>query len=130
MDLVTVGSFPTSAEAALAKNLLETEGVPSFIEEDATGDLFHLTSPFGEVPRGLDVRNGVKSVDFGTSALASAIHNTGHYHVRLGPVCLAPSCARIRPRSFRRSVTAWKRAAIPKPTWAACSAPGSAHPIS
>jgi len=22
-------------------------------------------------------------------------HNTGHYHVRLGPVYLAPSCARI-----------------------------------
>jgi hypothetical protein len=29
------------------------------------------------------------------SALASAIHNIGHYHVRLGPVCLAPFCARI-----------------------------------
>ena len=32
---------------------------------------------------------------FATSALASAIHSTGHYHVRLGPVCLAASCARI-----------------------------------
>jgi hypothetical protein len=38
---------------------------------------------------------GLISVDFATSALASAIDNTGHYHVRLGLVCLAPSCARI-----------------------------------
>jgi hypothetical protein len=29
-----------------------------------------------------DVRVGVNRVDFGTSALASAIHNTGHCHVR------------------------------------------------
>ena len=28
------------------------------------------------------------------SALSSAIHNTGHYHVRPRPVCLPPSCAR------------------------------------
>src|SRR3954469_22451351 len=48
MDLVTVGSYPTSAEATLAKNLLEAEGIPAFVEEDATGDLFHLASPFGE----------------------------------------------------------------------------------
>ena len=48
MDLVTVGSYPTSAQAALAKNLLEAEGIPAFVAEDATGDLFHLTSPFGE----------------------------------------------------------------------------------
>jgi hypothetical protein len=49
MDLVVVGSYPTSAEAALAKNLLETEGIPAFLEETETGDLFHLASPFGEV---------------------------------------------------------------------------------
>jgi hypothetical protein len=48
MELVTVGSYPTSTEAMLAKNLLETEGVPAFIEEDMTGDLFHLAAPFGE----------------------------------------------------------------------------------
>ena len=29
----------------------------------------------------------VNRVDFATSALASAIHNTGHHHVRLRPVC-------------------------------------------
>jgi hypothetical protein len=49
MDLVTVASFPNSAEAALAKNLLEAKGITAFVEEDATGDLFHLASPFGEV---------------------------------------------------------------------------------
>ena len=61
MDLVTVGSFPNSAEAALAQNLLETEGVPAFIEEDATGDLFHLTSPFGEVKLQVAVENAEKA---------------------------------------------------------------------
>jgi hypothetical protein len=34
------------------------------------------------------------------------------------------------PIRLRRSVTAWKRAAIPKPILAACSARASAHPIS
>ena len=48
MDLVTVGAFPTSAEAQLAKNLLEAEGIPAFVEDDATADLWHLSSPFGE----------------------------------------------------------------------------------
>jgi hypothetical protein len=34
------------------------------------------------------------SVDIAMSALSSAIHNTGHYHVRLRPVCLPPSACR------------------------------------
>ena len=34
------------------------------------------------------------------------------------------------PRRLTRSVTAWKRPAILKPTWVACSAHGSAHPTS
>src|SRR5437879_4279789 len=34
-------------------------------------------------------------VGFSRSALASAIHDTGHSHIRLGQVCLSPSCARI-----------------------------------
>ena len=42
-----------------------------------------------------DVGIGSNRVDFAMSALASAVHNTGHYHVRLGPFCLAPSYARI-----------------------------------
>jgi hypothetical protein len=33
-------------------------------------------------------------VHIAMSALSSAIHNTGHYHVRPRPVCLSPSCAR------------------------------------
>jgi hypothetical protein len=48
MDLVTVGSYPNSAEATLVKNLLEAEGIPAFVVDDAIGDLFHLASPFGE----------------------------------------------------------------------------------
>jgi hypothetical protein len=48
MELVTVGAYPTATEAAMAKNLLESEGIPAFLEDDATGDLFHLSSPFGE----------------------------------------------------------------------------------
>ena len=36
----------------------------------------------------------VTCVDMAMSDLSSAIHNTGHYHVRPRPVCLSPSCAR------------------------------------
>lgn len=48
MDLVTVGSYPTTAEAELAKNLLEAEGLKAYVEEGETGGLFSITAPFGE----------------------------------------------------------------------------------
>jgi hypothetical protein len=44
-------------------------------------------------------------VDIAMSDHSSAIHNTGHYHVRPRPVCLSPSCARSanNGQSRRRS---------------------------
>jgi hypothetical protein len=42
MDLVTVASYDRVAEARLAKNLLEAEGIPAFLDEDAAADVFHL----------------------------------------------------------------------------------------
>src|SRR6266487_6176826 len=33
-------------------------------------------------------------IDIAMSALSSAIHSTGHYHVRPRPICLPLSCAR------------------------------------
>jgi hypothetical protein len=44
MDLVTVARYDRVAEARLAKNLLEAEGIPAFLEGDAASDVFHLTS--------------------------------------------------------------------------------------
>jgi len=44
MDLVTVAAYDRVAEARLAKNLLEAEGIPAFLEGDAASDVFHLTS--------------------------------------------------------------------------------------
>jgi hypothetical protein len=44
MDLVTIASYDRVAEARLAKNLLEAEGIAAFLEGDAASDLFHLTS--------------------------------------------------------------------------------------
>jgi hypothetical protein len=41
-------------------------------------------------------------VDIAMSALSSAIHNTGHYHVRPRPVCLPPSCARSANKGHSR----------------------------
>jgi hypothetical protein len=41
-------------------------------------------------------------VDIARSALSSAIHNTGHYHVRPRPVCLSPSCARSAKNQHSR----------------------------
>ena len=68
MDLVTVGSYPTSAEATLAKNLLDAEGIPAFLENDNTGDLFHLAAPFGEVK----VAVAAENADQARSVLDSA----------------------------------------------------------
>ncbi len=61
MDLITVGAYPTAAQAALAKNLLETEGIPAFVEDDATGDLFHLSSPFGEAKVSVAAEHAVQA---------------------------------------------------------------------
>jgi hypothetical protein len=46
MDIVTVAAYDLTPEAHLAKNLLEAEGIPAFIDEDAASDMLHLT---GEV---------------------------------------------------------------------------------
>ena len=48
MDLVTIAAYNSTPEATLAKNLLESEGIPAKLADDATADMFHLTSPFGE----------------------------------------------------------------------------------
>jgi hypothetical protein len=44
MDLVTVACFDRVVQARLAKNLLEAEGIPAFLDEDAATDMLHLTS--------------------------------------------------------------------------------------
>jgi hypothetical protein len=48
MDLVMIAAYNSSPEAQLAKNLLESEGIPAQLADDTTADMFHLTSPFGE----------------------------------------------------------------------------------
>lgn len=47
MDLVTIAAYPTTAQAHLAKNLLESEGIPAFLADEAMGDMLHLASPAG-----------------------------------------------------------------------------------
>jgi hypothetical protein len=49
MDLVTVAAFNSAAAAEMAKNYLANEGVTAYVEDSATGDMLHLTAPFGEV---------------------------------------------------------------------------------
>ena len=44
MDLVTVAAFDLNPEAHLAKNLLEAEGIPAFLDGETTSDMLHLTS--------------------------------------------------------------------------------------
>jgi hypothetical protein len=44
MDLVTIASFSLMPEAYLAKNLLDAEGIPAFLDEAAASDMLHLTS--------------------------------------------------------------------------------------
>jgi hypothetical protein len=44
MDLVTVAAYDLNPEAHLAKNLLEAEGIPAFLDAEVASDVFHLTS--------------------------------------------------------------------------------------
>ncbi|HTK73802.1 MAG TPA: DUF2007 domain-containing protein [Gemmataceae bacterium] len=44
MDMVTVARYDRVAEARLAKNLLDAEGIPAFLDGDAASDMLHLTS--------------------------------------------------------------------------------------
>jgi hypothetical protein len=43
-DLVTVAAYDMVPEAYLAKNLLEAEGIPAFLDEATASDMLHLTS--------------------------------------------------------------------------------------
>ncbi len=50
VDLVTVASFPDAAEAQLAKERLELEGIPAFvIGAQTAGVMPFLTGPTGGV---------------------------------------------------------------------------------
>jgi len=44
-DLVTVAAFATPVEAGLAKNRLESEGIPVFLNEEATAGWFAFFGP-------------------------------------------------------------------------------------
>ncbi len=46
MDLVTIAAYDSTPEAYLAKNLLEAEGIPAFLDAETASDMLHLT---GEV---------------------------------------------------------------------------------
>jgi len=63
-------------------------------QEFATIDIGHKSSVCAAEILNRACRLGVIRVDIAMSAAWSAIHNTGHYHVRLRPVCLPPSCTR------------------------------------
>ena len=44
MDLVTVAAYDLVPEAYLAKNLLEAEGIPAYLDGATASDMLHLTS--------------------------------------------------------------------------------------
>jgi hypothetical protein len=49
-ELITVGVYETPVQAAMARNFLETEGVPAYLADDATvGMAWHLTGAVGGV---------------------------------------------------------------------------------
>lgn len=49
MELVVIAQFPTTAEAAMARNRLAEEGITATLTDENVGDLFHLAASFGEV---------------------------------------------------------------------------------
>jgi hypothetical protein len=44
MDLVTIAAYDLVPEAHLAKNLLDAEGIPAFLDAETASDMLHLTS--------------------------------------------------------------------------------------
>src|SRR5437588_2833652 len=62
MDLVTIAAYNSTPEAQLAKNLLEAEGISAFLTDDATADMLHLTSPFGEAKIQVTEENVARAV--------------------------------------------------------------------
>jgi hypothetical protein len=44
MDLVTIAAYDNTPEAHLARNLLDAEDIPAFLDGEAASDMLHLTS--------------------------------------------------------------------------------------
>lgn len=67
LQLVTISTFPTPIEANIAKNRLENEGVPSFVNDEATvGIAWHLGNALG----GIKVQVAEKDAERARSILA------------------------------------------------------------
>src|SRR5271169_6868045 len=64
-----------------------------------SGDSLFNDHPLAHSMPGAGVVHPIIRIDIAMSALSSAFHNTGHYHVRPRPVCLSPSCETAAPRA-------------------------------
>jgi hypothetical protein len=62
--------------------------------------LENVAGHFGSGWIGQEGRVWVNRVDIAMSASSSAIHNTGHHHVRARPVSLSPACGKMQSTGF------------------------------
>ena len=64
-DLVTVAAYPSLAGAQLARSLLETEGIPAFVSDEAAaaeaGGYVELRVPEGAAPAALGILQATAS---------------------------------------------------------------------
>jgi hypothetical protein len=56
MDWTEVGAFPTAAEAALARQMLEAEGIEVMVSDENTGNLW-------QIPAVAEVKLSVQAAD-------------------------------------------------------------------
>jgi len=74
MDWIQVAQFPTAAEAALARQMLEAEGIEAIVTDENVGDLFHLAAPFAEVKLSVhtaDAERATKLLDEAQARIAA-----------------------------------------------------------
>ncbi len=77
-NLITIATFGNSVEASLAKQLLESEGIPAFIIDDHTASMaWHLTIALGwiklkvlqsDVNNAIDILTAVDLIESNTEA--------------------------------------------------------------
>jgi hypothetical protein len=78
MDLVTVRAYSFQPEAALAKNLLESEGIPAMLSEEFAGEMLHLGNeiklvvPADQAKRAAEILDGAERHRLTKDAAAAA----------------------------------------------------------
>lgn len=85
MDPITLATYPSLQEAQLAKNLLEEEGIPAFLADDASADMLHLTAPGNEVKLLVAGEHAARAQEVLRAATESHAAHLAEIEAEIGP---------------------------------------------